>query len=157
MGSGEGWELLCSSCMEAKRSQFLKNWSFEWLSLVSVLSTWSFSASSWDFEIFAGFIFIEILFSNAEEWRHVDKTQLPCWESWEATPCFCHWKGLLQPSSSKTIFFLVHLYHCGSTVQCSPVKFGFLFIAWIIHGCSPHLQEIGNKPAFSGYAGPYLL
>lgn len=68
-----------------------------------------------------------------------------------------HWKRLLQPSSSKTIFFLVHLYHCGSTVQCSPVKFAFLFIAWIIHGCSPHLQEIGNKPAFSGYAGPYLL
>lgn len=31
--AGEGWELLCSSCMRAKGSWFLQPISFEWLSL----------------------------------------------------------------------------------------------------------------------------
>lgn len=70
-----------------------------------------------------------------------------------------HWKCFLQTSSSKTIFFLVHLYHCGSTVQSSSVKFGFCVLPglFLVVPLTCALQEIGNKPAPSGFAGPYVL
>lgn len=150
MGSGEGWEFLCSSCTETKRSEFLKNFSFDYLLaqyFLHEVSPWS----SWHLEGLAVFILLKCysaMLMNEGIWRRHSR---PCWGSWETAPCL----SSLEMFPSNIIFqnnFLlgasVPLWeHCAEQL----CEVWFLCVAWIIPGCSPHLCSAGNRKQTSTF------
>lgn len=75
-GAGEGWELLCSSCTKAQRSQFLQLLRFEWLPLLHSTLHKKLVSGHLSTGDPSGFVVFKMSFSSSDEQGHRERPHL---------------------------------------------------------------------------------